>query len=204
MALPSEAATELHRCVTRLGFLGALVDTHLLNQTFYDDKAYDILWTAFEELNVPIYLHPTYPPIPSVNKTGGLYSEDHDSFSSSGIAAVLGTDGWGWHSDAGLSFVKLWISGVFDRHPNLRVVLGHMGEMVPFMLHRIDYTLGATKPKGVSVLEAWARNVWVTTSGGGFLNLVPFRSLWAVTAPDRIMVSYLKLCSIVAGCDVGS
>ena len=147
IALPEQAAQELERSVSQLGFLGALVDSHLLNQTFYDDREYDVLWDMFEKLDVPIYLQPTYPPTPSVNSTGGLYAPDHGSFST-GVASVLGTAGWGWHSDTGISFVRLWLSVAFDRHSNLKVVLGHMGDMVPYMLHRIDYTLGAMKPKG--------------------------------------------------------
>lgn len=123
MALPQEAAQELERCVSKLGFLGALVDNHLLNQTFYDDREYDVLWNMLEKLDVPVYLHPTYPPTPLVNSTGGLYAADHGSFSS-GVSSVLGTAGWGWRSDNGISFIRLWLSGVFDRHPNLKAVLG--------------------------------------------------------------------------------
>ena len=190
MADLQAAARELDRCISQAGFLGALVDSHLLNNTFYDGGEYDVLWDAFERLDVPLYLHPTYPPISEVNETGGLYTPDHHSYPDA-IASVIGTAGWGWHSDTGLAFVRMWFSGTFDRHPNLKIVLGHMGDMIPYMLARVDLLLGAAKTKGVSVQQAYARNVWVTTSG--FFSLVPFRTLWAATAKDRILVSLLVL-----------
>lgn len=185
MAQPAAAAQELERCVSSLGFLGALVDSHLLNNTFYDGPEYDILWSTFERLDVPFYMHPTYPPISQVNHTGGLYTPDHNSYSDP-LASVFGTAGWGWHSDTGLAFVRMWFSGVFDRHSKLKIVLGHMGDILPYMLARVDLLLGAAKGGGLSCQEAYAQNAWVTTSGS--FSLVPFQTLWAATAPDRIMV----------------
>jgi predicted TIM-barrel fold metal-dependent hydrolase len=186
MEEPAAAATELHRCIRELNFLGALVDGHARNNLFYDGPEYDVLWSAFQELDVPIYLHPTYPQISQVNVSGGLYTPDHQVYTEA-VAAALSVAGWGWHSDNGIAFVRMWLSGVFDRHPNLKIVLGHMGEMVPYMLHRVQYVLGSAKPKGLTVLDAWERNIWVTTSG--FFSLVPFRTLLAATNVDRIMVS---------------
>lgn len=186
MAQPSAAAKELERCVSKLGFLGALVDSHLLNNTFYDGREYDVLWNAFERLNVPFYMHPTYPPISQVNHTGGLYTPDHETYSDP-LASVFGTAGWGWHSDTGLAFVRMWFGGTFDRHPKLKIVMGHMGDMLPYMLARVDLLLSAAKGGGVDCREAYAQNAWVTTSG--FFSMVPFQTLWAATAADRIMVS---------------
>ena len=113
MAYPQAAAAELERCVNKLGFLGALVDSHLLDNTFYDTRDYDPLWDTFERLNVPLYLHPTYPPISEVNGTKGLYMSDRGSYRET-IASVIGTAGWAWHSDIGLAFVRIWFSGTFD------------------------------------------------------------------------------------------
>ena len=189
MENPSAAAKELTRCIHDLNFLGALVDGHARNNLFYDGPEYDVLWSAFEALDVPIYLHPTYPLISQVIGSGGLYTPDHGVYTDV-VASALGVAGWGWHSDNGLAFVRMWLSGVFDRHPDLKIVLGHMGEMVPYMLHRIQYVLGSAKPRGVTVLLAWERNVWVTTSG--FFSLVPLRTLLAATRVERIMVSRTK------------
>ena len=195
MAYPDQAAEELERCVSQLGFVGALVDDHLLNYTFYDGPAYDHLFDVFERLDVPLYLHPTYPPVTEVNGSKGLFAPDPNTYSDP-VAAALGTAGWGWHSDTGVAFVRMWFSGVFDRHPNLKVVFGHMGEMVPYMLHRVQYVLGELKPHGVTAYEAYATNVWITTSG--FFSLVPFRTLLAATSIDHIMVSlFLTICGTV-------
>ncbi|TAQ85435.1 hypothetical protein B7494_g6256 [Chlorociboria aeruginascens] len=186
MGQPVAAAQELQRCVSKLGFLGALVDSHLINGTFYDGPEYDPLWSMLERLGVPIYLHPTYPLIQQVTGAGGLYAQDNNVYPDP-VAAVLGTAGWGWHSDCGLQFLRLWRAGVFDRHPRLKVVLGHMGEMLPFMLARSSLTFGATKTTGLTIPEAYAQNIWITTSG--FFSLDPFTTLWRTTAKDRIMYS---------------
>jgi predicted TIM-barrel fold metal-dependent hydrolase len=194
MAQPVAAADELERCISQLGFVGALVDSHLLNDTFYDSPNFDPLWATLERLEVPIYLHPTYPRIQEVNGTGGLYTPDNKVYSEP-IASVLGTAGWGWHSDCGLQFLRLWLAGVFDRYPGLKVVLGHMGEMLPYMLARTDFVLGATKPAGATIPETYAKNIWVTTSG--FFSLDPFSTLLRTTSVDRIMVS-----NMLYGCEV--
>ena len=187
MAYPAIAAEELEHCVSELGFVGALVDSHLLNNTSYDGPEYDVLWQALERLNVPIYLHPTYPPIQEVNQTGGLYTPDDDAYPET-VASILGTAGWGWHSDCGVQFLRLWLAGVFDRHSGLRMVLGHMGEMLPYMLARSASAIGPAKTTGSTLQETYAKNVWVTTSG--FFSLDPFATLLRTTARERIMVSF--------------
>jgi predicted TIM-barrel fold metal-dependent hydrolase len=192
MGLPEEAAAELYRCVSSLGFVGALVDNHLANETFYDDTKFDPVWEAAQDLDVPIYLHPTYPLIEDVNGTTGRFKPEGNNWSQS-VAAILGTNAYGWHSDCGMQFIRLWLGGVFDRFPGLKIVLGHMGETVPFMLERTNMTIGTSKPTGVTILEAWANNVWVTTSG--FFTLSPFAALLGTTALDRIMVSSLSFFS---------
>ena len=186
MAFPQLAADELRRCVTQLGFVGALVDSHLPNDISYDGPEYEPLWEALQQLDVPLYLHPTYPPPREVQQTGGLYTPDKASYPLP-IAALLGTAGWGWHSDNGLQFLRLWLAGVFDKYPGIKIVLGHMGEMLPFMLARANFTLGLTKPSGVSVPEAYAKNIWITTSG--FFSLDPFATVLRTTSKDRIMAS---------------
>ena len=188
MALPLAAASELERCISVSGFVGALVDSHLPNNTAYDSPAYDPLWSTFTRLNVPLYLHPTYPTLAEINSTGGLYTPDNNVYSLP-VASVLGTAAWGWHSDTGVQFLRLWLGGVFDRHPGLKLVLGHMGEMMPYMLARSNTELGPYKSTGATIPETWARNVWVTTSG--FFSLDPFATLSRTTSVERIMVSLL-------------
>ena len=189
MAYPQLAAEELNRCIMELGFVGALVDSHLPDYTSYDSPSYNVLWETFESLDVPIYLHPTYPPIREVNETGGLYTASNHSYPDT-IASYIGTAGWGWHSDCGTQFLKLWMSGVFDRYPNMKIVLGHMGEMLPYMLSRSNSTLSPAKTTGASLAETYENNVWITTSG--FFSLDPFATVLGTTAKDRIMVSSLS------------
>ncbi|MCJ1451765.1 hypothetical protein MMC28_002105 [Mycoblastus sanguinarius] len=127
---------------------------------------------VLSRLDVPHYLHPTYPPIQALNETGGLYTPDNDDDDALPLktAAWLGT-----------------LAGVFDQFPDLKLVLGHMGEMLPYMLTRSNSLLGPTKTRGASLPETYARNVWVTTSG--FFSLDPFATVLKTTARDRIMFS---------------
>jgi len=196
MAQPLTAAAELERCVSNFSFVGALVDSHLLNYTAYDSPAYDPLWSTFTKLNVPLYLHPSYPTHAAINGTGGLYTPDNNVYSLP-VAAALGTAAWGWHSDTGVQFLRLWLGGVFDRHPELKIMLGHMGEMVPYQISRSTFYLGPQKPTGATIPETWARNVWVTTSG--FFTLDPFATLLRTTSADKIMVSLLLFWRRVRG-----
>ncbi|KUJ13324.1 uncharacterized protein LY89DRAFT_687490 [Mollisia scopiformis] len=196
MAIPLAAAAELERCISELGFVGALVDSHLLNNTAYDSPAYDPLWSTFAKLNVPLYLHPTYPTPAEIENTGGLFTPDNNVYSLP-VASILGTAAWGWHSDVGVQFLRLWLGGVFDRHPDLKVVFGHMGEILPYMLARSTAELGGYKPTGATIPETWTRNVWVTTSG--FFSLDPFATLLRTTSVERIMVCLILFYWRVGG-----
>ena len=107
---------------------------HLLEIMFigryYDDSFF---WSVFEraqELDVPIYLHPTATHADLAALYQGNYSNE--------VAALLSMYGWGWHSETGLHILRLFASGLFDRFPNLKIVVGHMGEMLPYMLDRIE------------------------------------------------------------------
>lgn len=169
MAYPLEAAAELERCVTQHGFVGALFDNRLLNGTYYDGAAYRPFWAKAAELGVPIYLHPTFPNEMAYLAEGGTYapSDGGSSYPMSG-ALLLGATAWGWHQDTGLHFLRLCAAGIFDEFPTLKLVLGHNGQMLPFMLERTTGLLGPhinTNAK-TSLLATWKRNVWVTTGLG--------------------------------------
>lgn len=186
MGYPAQAAAELQRCVTQLGLLGALVDVHTGNETYYDDPAYNVLWEMAQDLDVPIYLHPTYPQVQDINSTTGRFKPEGNDWSLP-IASVLATSGYGWHVDAGLSFLRMWLAEVFDNYPRLKIVMGHMGETIPYMVNRAQFSMGWAKPNGLTAPEAYAQNIWVTTSG--FFTLEPFATLYAQTDISRIMVS---------------
>ena len=146
---PQAAADELERAVVELGFVGALVNSTLgSNDAFLDDARFEPLLDRFERLDVPLYLHPA-PPSAALREVlyGGL---------PPAVAARLATGAWGWHAEAGLHLLRMVATGVFDRHPALRLIVGHCGEMLPFLLDRIDAMLrvDTMAAAGVGLLPA--------------------------------------------------
>ena len=178
---PAAAADELSRTVGELGFVGGLVNSTLgTDGAFLDDARFAPLLARFATLDVPLYLHPAPPP-PSLRDMlcGGLPAP---------VAGVLATTAWGWHSEAGLHALRLVAGGVFDRHPGLRVIVGHCGEMLPFMLARIDDVLPPSL-SGLAELPSayFLRHVWVTTSG--MFSLPPVLCSISVFGVDRVLFS---------------
>jgi hypothetical protein len=102
-------------------------------ETFLDDSKYTPVLKKLNDLRVPIFLHPG-PPLPQVQQPyyGGLKPEVSDQFSLAG---------WGWHNEAGIHVLRMILAGVFERFPQLQVISGHRGEMVPFYLQRLDDTM---------------------------------------------------------------
>jgi hypothetical protein len=178
---PAEAAEELLRCVLSLGFAGGLVNsTAGVNGAFLDDPSFDVLLSRFEALDVPLYLHPAQPP-------SAVRSAWYDGLAAP-VAGALATNAWGWHAEAGLHTLRLAASGVFARHPGLRVIIGHCGEMIPFMLDRVDDMM----PRSLTGLdqemsEYIRRHVWVTTSG--MFSLPPALCALSVFGADRVLFS---------------
>jgi uncharacterized protein len=176
---PQAAADELERAVTELGFVGALVNSTLgSNRAFLDDPRYEPLLDRFEGLDVPLYLHPAPPP--------GALRELLYGGLPPGVAARLATGAWGWHAEAGLHVLRMIATGVFDRHRGLRMIVGHCGEMLPFMLARIDQMLRvdglARRPS-----EYFLHNIWVTTSG--LFSIPPVMCTVQVLGVDRVLFS---------------
>jgi predicted TIM-barrel fold metal-dependent hydrolase len=178
---PARAAAELERAVGRLGLVGGMVHSTLgSNGAFLDDERFEPLLAAFEDLDVPLYLHPAAAPENVADVLfGGL---------APAVAARLASNAWGWHAEAGLHALRLVASGTFERHPGLKLIVGHCGEMLPFMLARIDEMLpprvtGLPHPPSTYV----QRNVWVTTSG--MFSLPPVLCAIAVLGVDRVLFS---------------
>lgn len=153
MAHPEEAAKELERCVKELGLLGALIDNHLEDMTHYDGRKFWPVFAMAEKLDVPIYLHPAPPSADSVH---GQYVGNYSMQAAMGLS----TAAWGWHENVGLHILKLYAAGLFDRFPKVKIVIGHMGEMMPFMLDRIE-RIPFLKMEGVekSLKQAWDENI---------------------------------------------
>lgn len=149
---PAAAANELERCVKTLGFKGALVNGHTLGR-YYDDPAYDVVWERLVALDVPLYLHPIdFPSVPQTLQ---------------GFPVIQGA-AWGWSVETGTHALRLLFSGVFDRFPRLKLILGHMGEGLPYQRWRFDSRFAAY-PFGVKLQRAPSEyigsNIVITTSG---------------------------------------
>jgi uncharacterized protein len=176
---PQAAADELERAATELGFVGALVNSTLgSNGAFLDDARFEPLLDRFERLDVPLYLHPA-PPSAALREAlyGGLPP----------VAATrLATAAWGWHAEVGLHVLRMVVTGVFDRHPRLRLIVGHCGEMLPFMLARIDAVL-RLDDLAMPPSEYFLRNIWVTTSG--LFSIPPVMCTVQVLGIDRVLFS---------------
>jgi len=176
---PHAAADELERATAELGLIGAMINSTLgSNGVFLDDARFEPLLERFERLDVPLYLHPA-PPSAALHDVlyGGL---------PPAVAGRLATGAWGWHAEAGLHLLRMIATGVFDRHPGLRLIVGHCGEMLPFMLARIDAMLRLDS-LALAPSEYVGRNVWVTTSG--LFSIAPVVCTVQVLGVDRVMFS---------------
>jgi predicted TIM-barrel fold metal-dependent hydrolase len=151
---PKAAADELERCVTRLGFKGAMIHSHQQGE-FLDARKFWIFWERAEALGVPIYLHPALPHPEVVKAYFSGYEE-------------LARAPWGFAIDTSCHFLRLVFSGLFDEYPKLKIILGHLGEMLPFAMHRLnDHSWAAAKRRGLKKqpIEYLRDNMVVTTSG---------------------------------------
>jgi uncharacterized protein len=175
---PDAAIVEANRATTELGFCGVVINGHTQGR-FLDAPEFDDLLAAVEELDVPIYLHPTYPP-PQVAEVyfGGLPGP---------TGAALSTAAWGWHAETGLHVLRLAATGVFDRHPKLQIVVGHMGENLPFSLMRADSVLTRANPDNRSVAQVVREHVHITICG--YTTTPPLLCALQVFGADRIMFS---------------
>lgn len=155
---PEAAAKEIERSVTKLGLKGALVNSHTQGE-YMDDPKFDPIFAACEALDVPLYIHPNSPSPQMVQP-----------FLSRCLDAAI----FGFQAETGLHVLRLIVSGLFDRFPKLKIVLGHLGEGLPFWLYRIDFMhagiVRANRSEGVKPLQRkpsdyLRENFWYTTSG---------------------------------------
>ena len=177
---PDLAADELERCVTGHKFLGGMVNG-TTGGLFLDDPKFEPLLARFERLGVPLYIHPAPPP-PAVREVYYDRLPGHASL-------LLSIAGWGWHSETAIHVLRLVLSGALDRHPGLKVIIGHMGEGLPAMFSRCDQVFAdeARDRLTRTVSKTITDQVWVTTSG--FFSLPPLMALLLTFGTDRILFS---------------
>jgi predicted TIM-barrel fold metal-dependent hydrolase len=154
---PQAAADELARCVEELGFKGCIVHG-LTDGLFIDDRRFWPIFARAEALDVPVYVHPGRPHQAVIDAYYKDYAEKYPSILSSG---------WGFTVETATAGVRLVLSGVFEAHPGLKIILGHMGEGLPFSLWRIDrgFSEASRRDAGVPFREIFCRHFWITTSG---------------------------------------
>ena len=180
MLAPEAAAIELERSVKQLGFHGVLVNG-ATDGLFLDHPSFDPILERAAALDLPIYIHPGIPVEPVRN---AYYDGLPGNFSF-----TMALSAWGWHAETAIHTLRLVLSGALDRHPGLKIVIGHMGEALPFMLDRIDETTAAQAKTLLkrSVKQTIVDQVWITTSG--FFTLAPFMAALVTFGADRIMFS---------------
>jgi 5-carboxyvanillate decarboxylase len=155
---PQGAAKEIERGIRELGLKGVIINSHVRGEYLDHSKYWDI-FAAAEQLDAPIYIHPGTPPASMIQP-----------FLESGLDGAI----FGFGVETALHTLRLIMSGVFDRFPRLKVVIGHMGEALPFWLFRLDYMYRATlnskrypqlKPNRKLPSDYMRENIYVTTSG---------------------------------------
>lgn len=163
------------------GFVGALVDNHT-DGCFYDGASYDDFWAEAVALDVPVYLHPTWPSeaMHRALYAGGALEANPQA------AMAIGAFGFGWHASTATTVLRLLAAGVFDRHPALKVVIGHSGELLPYMFARINRSSGLFGVQR-SFEEVMHSNVWITTSG--MFDVHSLRCLLGVMPLERVLFS---------------
>ena len=159
MADPDAAASELERCVQELGFCGAMLAGRYKGR-FYNEAEFFPIFEKAAELDVPVYFHPALIPM---EVQEAYYMSDAYSWI---VGAELASAGYGWHSEVGIQIMRLILSGIFDKLPNLKFISGHWGETIPAFLDRMDTILdreitGLKK----TVSEYYKDHVYITPSG---------------------------------------
>jgi predicted TIM-barrel fold metal-dependent hydrolase len=177
VSMPEEAALELDRCVRTLGFKGAMLCGRV-GTRHLDDPAFAPIFRCAEALGAPLLLHPRTPDMAVRNAYYSGFSPTVD--------AVFATAGLGWHYDAGIQFIRLVLSGIFDRMPGLQVILGHWGELVLFYAERLavmDRFAELAHP-----IDHYLRNNLYVTASGIFLPHYLERAV-SVVGMDRLLFS---------------
>jgi len=172
---PQAAADELARCVRDLGMQGAMINGQT-GGTYLDDDRYAVFWERVSDLEVPIYIHPNNPP-----ERVHMFHDHPELYGPV----------WSWTVETATHALRLVFSGTFDRFPRARLILGHLGETLPFLLWRLDSRWEISN-RGEMRLDKkpsdyFRQNVWCTTSG--VCADVPLRCAIDEMGLDRVLFS---------------
>jgi predicted TIM-barrel fold metal-dependent hydrolase len=196
---PEAAADELERSVREDGFLGALTNGHIA-KTYLDHPDFEPVLARAEALDVPIYLHPGYPADDIFDiyygTTRSQYTKEYQDYIFSG-------SGLGWHQEVLIQCVRMIAYGVFDRFPKLKIIVGHMGEGLPFYYERIANDMGEPTENSLEkpIEQYFQDNFWFTTSA--FFQDDLLHLLLKYISVDRVMFAtdYPFVDSIKEGTD---
>ena len=180
MRAPSAAADELERAVLGCGLKGALI-SGTIDGRFLDAPEFEPVLACAERLDVPLYIHPGVPP----ERVRAAY---YDGLPD-GASFMLAIAGWGWHAETAVHILRLALSGALDRHPRLKLLIGHMGEGLPTMMERIERVFGGYSDTHLdrSAARAIVDQVWVSTSG--FSSMPAFLAALMTFGADRLLFS---------------
>lgn len=159
---PEASADELERAVREDGFVGAMTNGFIGNR-FLDHPDFEPLLARAEALDVPIYLHPGFPPEDVFNI---YYNTTRPGYDQEFQNYILSGSGYGWHQEVITQCLRLIITGAFDRFPNLQMIIGHMGEGLPFFYERIVEDMSESTEDSLNkpIGQYFSDNFWYTTS----------------------------------------
>jgi predicted TIM-barrel fold metal-dependent hydrolase len=182
MTAPMAAADELERTVKAYNFRGAMI-RGLTNGDFLDHPKFAPIFERAEKLSIPIYIHPGVPPKIIQD---AYYSNVGNK---TGLMEAVACWGWGWHSETAIQVLRLLAAGTFDKYPKLKIVIGHMGEMLPMMWVRSDraFKPGAGGDNQRTLADTFHEQVHITTSG--FFTQPPLQIAVDTFGIDNIMLS---------------
>lgn len=179
MADPIEAAKELERCIKEYHFCGTLLAGQFQGH-FYEEKTFFPIFAKAVELDVPISFHPA--PINQAIQDYYYASPEWSPF----ITWQFASAGFGWHLDVGIHEVRLILSGIFDKLPNLKIIAGHWGELIPAYLERLDYMM-PPQNTGLNkkISEYYKENFYITPSG--ILSQMQFEYMVKLMGAEHIL-----------------
>lgn len=175
---PIAAAAELERAVTKLGFKGAMLHGLTAGTLFHDDKRFWPIYERAQALDVPIYLHPAFPHPAVIEAYYKEYVREWPTFA---------IEGWGFAVETATQGLRMILSRVFDTYPGLKIILGHMGEGLPFYMWRINYSLSRFSKQADYIRSVFREHFYVTTSG--FFSDPALQCCIAELGIDHIMFS---------------